>query len=85
MKHYSVKEFDKLLRDKLTSEYGVSLEVASNQQIYRALALISRQMMSNQHKKFLSKVLANGEKQVYYLCMEFLRSEEHTSELQSRI
>ena len=72
MKHYSVKEFDKLLRDKLTSEYGVSLEVASNQQIYRALALISRQMMSNQHKKFLSKVLANGEKQVYYLCMEFL-------------
>ena len=58
MKHYSVKEFDKLLRDKLTSEYGVSLEVASNQQIYRALALISRQMMSNQHKKFLSKVLA---------------------------
>ena len=72
MKHYSVKEFDKLLRDKLTSEYGVSLEVASNQQIYRALALISRQMMSDQHKKFLSKVLANGEKQVYYLCMEFL-------------
>ena len=72
MKHYSVKEFDKLLRDKLTSEYGVSLEVASNQQIYRALALISRQMMSNQHKKFLSKVLANGEKQVYDLCMEFL-------------
>ena len=72
MKHYSVKEFDKLLRDKLTSEYGVSLEVASNQQIYCALALISRQMMSDQHKKFLSKVLANGEKQVYYLCMEFL-------------
>ena len=72
MKHYSAKEFDKLLRDKLTSEYGVSLEVASNQQIYRALALISRQMMSDQHKKFLSKVLANGEKQVYYLCMEFL-------------
>ena len=34
--------------------------------------LSSRQMMSNQHKKFLSKVLANGEKQVYYLCMEFL-------------
>ena len=72
MKHSSVKESDNLLRDKLTSEYGVSLEVASNQQIYRALALISRQMMSNQHKKFLSKVLANGEKQVYYLCMEFL-------------
>ena len=52
MKHYSVKEFDKLLRDKLTSEYGVSLEVASNQQIYRALALISRQMRVTSTKSF---------------------------------
>ena len=34
------KEFGKLLQDKLTSEYGVELSVASNQQIYRSLALI---------------------------------------------
>ena len=40
------KEFGKLLQDKLTSEYGVELNVASNQQIYRSLALICRQMMS---------------------------------------
>ena len=33
------KEFGKLLQDKLTSEYGVELSVASNQQIYRSLAL----------------------------------------------
>ena len=31
------KEFGKLLQDKLTSEYGVELSVASNQQIYRSL------------------------------------------------
>ena len=49
------KEFGKLLQDKLTSEYGVELSVASNQQIYRSLALICRQMMSENHKKFQSK------------------------------
>ena len=66
------KEFGKLLQDKLTSEYGVELSVASNQQIYRSLALICHQMMSENHKKFQSKAIGTGTKQVYYLCMEFL-------------
>ena len=48
----TTKEFAKILQDKLTSEYGVELNVASQQQIYRALALICRQMMSENHKKF---------------------------------
>mgnify|MGYP001461043142 FL=1 len=66
------KEFGKILQDKLTSEYGVELNVASNQQIYRSLALICRQMMSENHKKFQSRAIGTGTKQVYYLCMEFL-------------
>ena len=48
----TTKEFAKILQDKLTSEYGVDLSIASNQQIYRSLALICRQMMSENHKKF---------------------------------
>ena len=68
----TTKEFAKILQDKLTSEYGVELSVASNQQIYRSLALICRQMMSENHKKFQSKAIGTGTKQVYYLCMEFL-------------
>ena len=66
------KEFGKILQDELTSEYGVELNVASKQQIYRSLALICRQMMSENHKKFQSKAIGTGTKQVYYLCMEFL-------------
>ena len=66
------KEFSKLLQNKLTSEYGVELAVASNQQIYRSLALICRQMMSDNHKKFQARAIGGGTKQVYYLCMEFL-------------
>ena len=68
----TTKEFAKILQDKLTSEYGVDLSVASHQQIYRSLALICRQIMSENHKKFQSKVIGSGSKQVYYLCMEFL-------------
>ena len=68
----TTKEFAKILQDKLTSEYGVDLSVASHQQIYRALALICRQMMTENHKKFQSKAIGTGSKQVYYLCMEFL-------------
>ena len=68
----TTKEFAKILQDKLTSEYGVDLSVASHQQIYRALALICRQIMSENHKKFQSKAIGTGSKQVYYLCMEFL-------------
>ena len=68
----TTKEFAKILQDKLTSEYGVDLSVASQQQIYRSLALICRQMMSENHKKFQSKAIGTGTKQVYYLCMEFL-------------
>ena len=45
----TTKEFAKILQDKLTSEYGVDLSVASKQQIYRSLALICRQMMSENH------------------------------------
>ena len=69
---YTKREFDKLLKDKLASEYGTTLDVASNQQIYRVLALLARRMMSDQHKRFQSRAYGTGAKQVYYLCMEFL-------------
>ena len=72
MLHYTKKEFDKMLRDKLTSEYAVTLEVASDTQIYRALAMITREIMSGRQKVFQAKTLGSGHKQVYYLCMEFL-------------
>ena len=72
MTKYTKKEFDKLLKERLNTEYGTTLDVASNQQIYRALAIIARRLMSAQHKKFQSRAYGTGAKQVYYLCMEFL-------------
>ena len=69
---YTKREFEKLLKDTLMSECNVTLDMASADQIYRCLAAITRQIMSDRQKKFQAKVLGEGKKQVYYLCMEFL-------------
>ena len=69
---YTKREFEKLLKDKLMSECNVTLDMASADQIYRCLAMITRQIMSDRQKEFQAKTLGQGKKQVYYLCMEFL-------------
>lgn len=69
---YTKREFEKLLKDKLMSECNVTIDAASADQIYRCLAMLTRQIMSDRQKQYQSKVLGEGKKQVYYLCMEFL-------------
>lgn len=69
---YTKKEFEGMLRERLTSEYAVQLESATDQQLYRCLAMVTRKIMSDRQKKFQAKTLGSGHKQVYYLCMEFL-------------
>ncbi len=78
---YTKREFEKLLKDKLTSECNVTLDTASAEQIYRCLASVTRQIMSDRQKQFQSKVLGQGKKQVYYLCMEFLMGRSLRSSL----
>ena len=78
---YTKREFEKLLKDKLTSECNVTLDTASADQIYRCLASVTRQIMSDRQKQFQSKVLGEGKKQVYYLCMEFLMGRSLRSSL----
>ena len=78
---YTKREFEKLLKDKLTSECNVTLDTASADQIYRCLASVTRQIMSDRQKQFQSKVLGQGKKQVYYLCMEVLMGRSLRSSL----
>ena len=78
---YTKREFEKLLKDRLTSECNVTLDTASADQIYRCLASVTRQIMSDRQKQFQSKVLGQGKKQVYYLCMEFLMGRSLRSSL----
>ena len=57
---YTKREFEKLLKDKLMSECNVTIDAASADQIYRCLAMITRQIMSDRQKQFQSKVLGEA-------------------------
>ncbi len=69
---YSKQEFEKMLTDKLFSEFAIDLNSATDEQIYRALALIVRAQLSAKRKRFMARTYGCNGKQVYYLCMEFL-------------
>ena len=42
---YTKKEFEKLLTEKLFNEFAIDIASATDEQIYRALALIARGML----------------------------------------
>ncbi len=69
---YTKKDFEKLLQQRLLSEFHTDLNSATDEQLYRALAQITRRILSDGRKAFMSHVYGNNEKQVYYLCIEFL-------------
>ena len=70
---YTQAEFDQLLRRCLLAEFSVEdVASATADQVYRALALVCRKLMSDKRKRFMAQTYGEGSKQVYYLCMEFL-------------
>ena len=69
----TAKELDRLLRDTLHSEFSQDdLASATDDQMYRALALVTRRILSERRKNFMAQTYGENAKQVYYLCMEFL-------------
>jgi len=69
---YSKKEFEKMMADKLFSEFSIDMASATDEQIYRALALVVRGLLSAKRKRFMARTYGANGKQVYYLCIEFL-------------
>lgn len=68
----SKKKAKELLSAKLSHFMGVSPEEATDEQYYKAIALIVRDMMSAGRAEFSEEAQKAGTKKVYYLCMEFL-------------
>lgn len=68
----SKKKAKELLSAKLSHFMGVTPEEATNEQYYKAIALIVRDMMSAGRAEFSEAAAKAGTKKVYYLCMEFL-------------
>ncbi len=71
-KKITVKDMVAAITEKLNSVFHVSAQEATNEDIYKATAIVCREMMSKDYADFTAKVEAQEKKTVYYLCMEFL-------------
>jgi starch phosphorylase len=67
-----IPEIKETVQAKLDRVFGVSLENANDEQCYKAVALIVRDLMAQGRSESKARAEATGTKQVYYLCMEFL-------------
>ena len=65
-------ELKEMISGKLSHLFGVSTKDATNEQYYRVLSTIARDMVRDSRRAFDAKSLEAGQKKVYYLCMEFL-------------
>lgn len=68
----TVSQIKSAIQDKLSHVFGVSLENASDEEYYKAVVLIVRELLSKGRAEFVSNAEKTETKQVYYLCMEFL-------------
>ena len=68
----SKSEFEKMLQSRLLSELNTDLNSATEEELYRGLARLTRRLLSAQRKQFMAHTYGSNAKQVYYLCMEFL-------------
>ena len=65
-------QFKELFTNKLFHHFGVSIDDATDEHYYKAVALVVRDLMTVGRKEYVEKAEKTNTKQVYYLCMEFL-------------
>ena len=68
----SVEQIKEAIRDRLAHTFAVSLENATDEEYYKASALIVRELLAKGRTEFVQNAEKTGTKQIYYLCMEFL-------------
>ena len=68
----STSQAKKMITDKLSYFFGVSPADATDEQFYKAVAMIVRDRLSAQNSEFRHIADGQDSKQIYYLCMEFL-------------
>ena len=68
----STTQAKKLITDKLSHFFGVAPDVATDEQFYKAVAMIVRDELSKKNSDFRHTAKGQDSKQIYYLCMEFL-------------
>ena len=61
-----------LVLDKLARYFAITPENATEEQIYKAVALVVRDMLLQKKQENNARIADGKHKRVYYLCMEFL-------------
>ena len=69
---YSNKMISDMIEDNLVKHFGIDGKEAKPEHIYKALAFMLRDIYSKKRKNFKDKAKKEGEKEVFYLCIEFL-------------
>ncbi len=69
---HTVGKIKDTIETTLDHTFGVSLQNATDEQCYKAVALIVRDMMARGRSEYMANAEKTHTKQVYYLCMEFL-------------
>jgi starch phosphorylase len=69
---YNKDIIKKSITAKLEYHFGVTPQNATEEQLYKASAMIVADILANGRREFCEKITKNNSKQVYYLCMEFL-------------
>ena len=72
MTKYTVSQLKEMLERKLSHNFGVTAEQASDDIFYKATVLVLLDIMSERRAQFKDSVNEQGAKTVYYLSMEFL-------------
>ena len=68
---YSAAELNRIIEDNL-AKLGIDWTEATAEHIYKASVVALRDMYSARRKQFKNKARKDGEKEVYYFCIEFL-------------
>ncbi len=66
------KEVKELISGKLSHYFGVSTQEATDEQYYKAVALVVRELMHQGLREFRNEADNVNSKKIYYLSMEFL-------------
>ena len=66
------KAAEEQITAKLSHFFGVTPEEANYEQFYKAIAMITRDMLRQGRHEFEKRCEESGSKRVYYMCMEFL-------------
>ena len=73
MKNYSSSvDVKNAIEEKLARYFGCTAKDASTEQVYKAVAMTVKDILTDKRGAFKNRVNEEGQKRVYYMCMEFL-------------